>query len=204
VNIYRRLANSTGDEEPVYRTDSSYVIPTDFTPDGSGLLFMSYTRSYDLGVLYPRDSNRVYWLANSNLQEAYPKVSPNGKYVAYVSSESGQWEIYVRRFDEGGGKWQISTERADDFVWSRDGTELFYHTFDDRLMAVKVQTEGDFTAGNPEELFEVPTRHRAGFFSETFDVSPDGQKFLVNARARSVDPGEIVVVENWAQELKGK
>ena len=140
-------------------------------------------------------------LANSSFFEAMARVSPNGLYVAYVSRESGRREVYVRKLDGTGGKWQISTENADNPRWNGDGTELYYLTDDSRILAVKVNTSGNFEAENPVELFELRFQY-PGTVNFPFDVSADGQRFLVNGRLSDSDPGEIVVVQNWAEEFK--
>ncbi len=200
-NIYRKAANGYGDAELAYATDSSHLGPYDFTPDGSRLIFATVNDSWDIGILSLTDSNRVDMLANSSFFEAMARVSPNGKYVAYVSAESGRREVYVRRLDGTGGKWQISTEAADNPRWNGNGTELYYLTIDNQIMAVKVNTKGSFEAENPVELFELRFQY-SGFVNFPYDVSADGERFLVNARLSDSDPGEIVVVQNWAEEFR--
>jgi Tol biopolymer transport system component len=200
-SIYRKNASGVGDAELVYATDSARVIPNDFTPDGTRLLFRQSNTSRDIGILYLNDSNRVDMFANSSFFEAMARVSPNGQYVAYVSRESGRREVYVRRLDGTGGKWQISTENADNPRWRADGIELYYLTYDAQVMAVTVNTEGDFQAENPVELFRQRLRYPLDI-NYPYDVSDDGQRFLMNARITDTDESEIVVVQNWAEEFR--
>ncbi len=201
--MYRKGTNGLGQAELIYGTDSSHVSPSDITPDGSRMLIYQVQRGWDIGILYMNDSNRVDNLVNSSYYEAKAKVSPNGKFVAYTSSESGRREVYVRKLDGTGGKWQISTEHADNAMWSGDGTELYYLTDASELMVVKVNTGATFEAGQPVELFKF--RPQSNFnVLYPYDVSADGQKFLLNARLSDSDPGEIVVVQNWAQEFKDR
>ncbi len=200
-NIYRKDANGLGEAELFFSTDSSHLGPLDFTPDESKLLFAEVTSGWDIGILSMGDSNRVDMLANSSFFEGMARVSPNGKYVAYASGESGNREVYVKKLDGTGGKWQISTENADNPRWNGDGTELFYLTMDNKIMAIKVMTGGTFEAGNAVELFELRF-HFPRNVNIPYDVSADGQRFVVNARLSDADPGEIIVVQNWAEEFR--
>jgi Tol biopolymer transport system component len=203
THIRRKRASGLGDAEIVRRTESGYIVPGCFTPDGSRLLFFEYNDSWDIGIIELSDTSQVEMFANSSFNEFMPQVSPNGKYVAYASWESGSPEIYVRKLDGSGGKWQISTEHADNPMWRGDGRELFYLTRDDRVMAVDVKTAGDFEAGNSVELFTARFR-RPLILNEPIDVTADGQKFILNVEVSDAEPGEIVVVENWAEEFRDK
>jgi Tol biopolymer transport system component len=198
--IYRKNANGLGDAELVYATDSSTVVANDLTPDGKKLIFREINKSFDIGILWLNDSNRVDMFANSSFFEAMSKVSPNGQYLAYVSRESGRREVYVQRLDGTGGKWQISTENADNPRWNGDGTELYYLT-NDGIMAIKVNTGDNFEAENPVELFEARLQYQ-NFVDYPYDVTSDGQQFLLNSRLTVTDQGEIVVIQNWAEEFK--
>lgn len=199
--IYRKDASGVGDAELVYSTDSSHQSPSDFSPDGSRLLLNLVENSWNIGILHLTDSNRMDMLTNTSFFEAMAKVSPNGQYVAYVSTESGRREVYVRKLDGTGGKWQISTEHGENPRWKGDGTELYYLTFDNRVMAVEVKSEGNFEAGNPVELFEIRLQY-SGNVAYPYDVTADGQKFIFNSRIVDADPADIVVVQNWAEELR--
>jgi len=203
LNIYRKKANGLGDPEPVLITESSRVVPGGFSPDGNKLLFYERGSNWDIGILNFGIADSIDMLANSSFDEFMPRVSPNGKYVVYVSRESGDSEIYVRKMDGTGGKWQISTEHARNPMWRGDGKELFYLTMDDRVMAVPVKTQGDFEAGNSVELFAARI-HRPFNMTKPIDVTADGQKFLLNVEVSDTDPGEIVVVQNWAEDFKHK
>jgi Tol biopolymer transport system component len=203
IHTYRKKASGLGEAEIVRKTESKVTIPGCFTRDGSKLLFYEYSTNWDIGIIDLNDTSKVEMFANSSFSEFMPQVSPNGKYVAYVSNESGRREVYVRKLDGSGGKWQISTENADNPMWRGDGKELFYLTRDDRVMAVSVESQGNFEAGNSVELFgnrfKYPLR-----LSNPLDVTADGQKFLLNTESSDTDPGEVVVVQNWAEEFKNE
>ena len=127
------------------------------------------------------------------------RVSPNGKWIAYNSNESGGAEIYVQNFPPAGGRWQISTEGGSDPSWNLNGKELFYLS-GDRLMAVDVKTDTDrFEPGTPHLLFEAPIGNT---LRNAYVVAPDGQKFLVNTRVQTTNSLPMTVVLNWPAEVK--
>ena len=145
------------------------------------------------------------------LQEEYteiqPQISSDGKWMAYMSNESGQGEIYVRPFPEvDKGRWQVSTSGGESPLWSPDGRELFY-LVGDSFMAVAVETEPTFSAGKPRILFRGP--YITGY-GENFpwDISPDGKRFLlmkqstVDASTEVTPRPTINIVQNWFEELK--
>jgi serine/threonine-protein kinase len=138
------------------------------------------------------------------LQEKYsewePKISPDGRWMAYVSEESGKSEVYVRPFpDVNKGKWQVSTSGGRDPLWSPDGRGLFYRN-GDSVMAVAVQTEPTFNPGKTEALFQ-------GKYTSYWDISHDGKRFLMLKEPQSTasggeGPRKINIVLNWFEELK--
>ncbi|MDA1315547.1 MAG: hypothetical protein O2968_19635, partial [Acidobacteria bacterium] len=130
--------------------------------------------------------------------------SPDGRYLAYDSDESGQPEVYVRPFPPGPGKWQISTAGGVHPIWSADGNEIFY-VEDSTLMAVPVATEGNFTPGPPQRLFEEILLSGGGR-DRQYDVFPDGKRFVTFAPEgyQNSEPARIRVVENWYEEFRDR
>ncbi len=130
--------------------------------------------------------------------ERWPKFSPDGRWLAYESDESGRVEVYVRPFPEAEeGRWPISTQGGSWPVWARNGRELFYRS-GNKMMAVDIETQSDFTAGKPRLLFETTPA-----MARYFDVAPDGQRFLmVQAGEQQAEANQINVVLNWFEELK--
>jgi len=120
--------------------------------------------------------------------------------MAYASAESGTVEIFVQTFPASGGKWQISTAGGSYPRWRRDGKELYYVAPDNALMAVEVATGSGFAAGTPKALFR--TRIKSLDIGFPYDVSPDGQRFLVNTLPEGEQRDAISVVQNWTAELK--
>ncbi len=212
-DIYLRRADGGGEEQAVAVTSQSEW-PSDWSKDGKYLLYDQYDQSdpetgRDLWYL-ERGEDGSGWEPHPFLQEpsaqAAPKFSPNGRYVAYVSDESGQREVYVQPFPEGGRKVTVSSGDGSQLRWSRDGKELFY-VQGEKLMVVAVSTEGEFSAGLPTELFEHPGL-RGGLNNPNYDVSLDGQRFIlaepVGYEETEAPQPTIRVVENWFTEFEDR
>jgi Tol biopolymer transport system component len=185
-------------------TTSEYLqAPNSWSPDGQLLAFIvvNPTTGRDIWVLRFSDRKAQPFL-QTPLNETAPRFSPDGRWLAYVSSdESGRDEIYVQPYP-GTGKWQISTEGGTEPLWNRNGRELFYRS-GNKMMAVDVATEETFSAGKPRVLFEGPYVPTPRSFPD-YDVSPDGQRFLMLKATEQTAPTQINVVLNWFEELKQK
>ena len=132
-------------------------------------------------------------------------VSPDGRWVAYGSNESGKWEIYVTSFPEAHGKWQVSNEGGDQPRWRSDGKELFYLAADGKIVAVPVKEGANFDPGAPVALFQANQRARVATSEQVeYDVTQDGQRFLINTHVKSGEIQPMTVVLNWDAELKKK
>ena len=132
--------------------------------------------------------------------EVGPMFSPDGHWIAYASDESGQYEIYVRPYPGPGGKWQISTEGGEHQIWSRDSKELFYRN-GRKWMSVAVSLKPEFIAEKPRLLFEGPYVMIGG---QSYDVAPDGQRFLALEPIEQEPVTHLNVVLNWFEEVKQK
>ena len=127
-------------------------------------------------------------------------MSPNGRWLAYVSDETGERRIYVRPFPEvgTGGQRVVSDGYGDRPLWGRDGRELFYHT-DESVMVVPVETGETFRRGAPRRLFSIKPYVMGGFYN--WDIAPDGQRFLMVKREGAADadaqPPQVIVTLNW-------
>jgi serine/threonine-protein kinase len=148
--------------------------------------------------------------------EVHPAISPDGRWIAYMSDESGVYNVYIRPFPNvDDGKWLISARAGGYLIWAPDGRELYYDANPDEMMVVTIETEPAFTAGNPEVLFrgEYVMAGNRGPDASHYDISPDGQRFLMikeDSQAReAAKPVEtapitdVIVVENWDEVLKG-
>lgn len=175
-----------------------------WSPDGQLLTFQENhpTTTRDIWVLRVKDRKPEPFL-RTTFTEGAQSFSPDGRWMVYVSDESGRPEVYVQPYPGPGGKWQISTEGGTEPVWNRNGRALFYRS-GNRMMAVDVTTQPTFSAGKPRALFEG--QYFASVFPLTgtaYDVSPDGQRFLmVKETAQTTAPVQINVVLNWHEELK--
>ena len=188
-----RWVPADGSGEPEHILEGKYNRhPEAWSPDGKLLLFSEDHADTKMD-LWTLDQNGVEKpLLTTRFDEQSARLSPNGRWLAYESNESGRFEVYVQRFPGPGGKWPISTGGGQVPVWARNGRELFYRN-GDQMLAVAIQTEPSFVAGRPEVLFE-------GKYLNRFDVAPDGQRFLMVARPEP-PPNRIHVVLNWTGEL---
>jgi serine/threonine-protein kinase len=137
--------------------------------------------------------------------ELNAELAPDGRWLAFQSNESGRDEIYVRPFpDVAGGRWQVSTSGGRTPLWARTGRELFYRSADGAVMGVRVEP-GPAWRGSPSTQV-LPARYfdDSGTTGRTFDVAPDGRRFLMmkEAGGEGAAPPQMVVVQNWFEELK--
>jgi hypothetical protein len=159
---------------------------------------------YDLWVAPQFGDRKPFPYLQTQFNEDYGAFSPNGRWVAYMSDESGRNEIYVQAFPFSGAKFQISAGGGAEPNWRNDGTELFYRSSDGKLMVVQVKAGAAFESGVPKSLF--PVVEVGGFveagFERSYAVSSDGQRFLVAASAGGDKSAPMTVVLNWQAGLK--
>jgi Tol biopolymer transport system component len=151
-------------------------------------------------VLPLSGERKPYTFGQSNFNERFARFSPNGKWVAYCSDESGEDKVYVLPFPGPGAKWQVSPGGGCRPRWRHDGQELFYLSSDNKVMAAEVKASGfNFEAGAVHTLFEA----RSSNTFESYDVTADGQRFIVVQE--KVEPNTaITLFVNWDAELKKK
>jgi len=197
-NISRQLADGSAPIEILVASTQAPQTPSSVHPDGSVLLFGStggtWIAPMDGGTDPQPMINSANWAS---------KFSPDGKWIAYVSDELGTHNVYVVGYPPTPDvKWLISVDGGGaEPIWSLDGTELFYRV-EDKMMAVPVQTGTTFSRGNPEVLFEGSyVRSRYGGITPYYDISLDGQRFLMIKQEQEEEP-QINVILNWTEELK--
>jgi serine/threonine-protein kinase len=176
-------------------------IPNSWSPDGQFLAFheTTPTTGTDIMVLRLAGQEKQPFLQTPATESA-ARFSPDGRWLAYTSFESGRAEIYVQPFPGPGGKWQISTLGGTEPAWNSNGRELFYRQ-GERMMAVDIATQPAFSAGRPRLLFEGPYLLSAGNLP-AYDVARDGRRFLmVEESQQEQPPTQINVVLNWFEEL---
>jgi eukaryotic-like serine/threonine-protein kinase len=196
-DLYLKNADGAQAEKPVEHVDIDEY-PNDWSRDGRSLL---YTQGKDLWFLtFPELKSTLFLKAASTLKNGH--VSPDGKWVVYASNESGKWEIYVTSFPEARGKWQVSSRGGEQPRWRGDGKELFYLSSDGKVMAVPVTGGTNFDAGAPVALFQANARETAATTEQTFyDVTRDGQRFLINTEVKQTEVEPMSIVLNWAAKL---
>ena len=202
ANIYWQRADRSGGVERL--TTSEYVdVPMSWSADGQHLAFIEIdpTTGYDVWVVGLGDRKARPFI-RTPFSECAPRFSPDGHWLAYISNESGRYEVYVQPYPGPGGKWLISAEGGTEPAWNPNGREIFYRS-GDKMMAVDVVTHPNFTADKPRVLFEAPYLLSPAT-SPNYDVSPDGQRFLMLKPADAGEgvPTQINVVLNWFEELK--
>jgi Tol biopolymer transport system component len=208
-NLYVKAANGAGSEELLLDSEQAKVA-ADWSRDGRfiGYLSLDPQTSYDLWVLPMEGERKPFVFLKTNFAEGLPQFSPDGRWLAYESNESGKYEIYVRPFTgrppgaSSGGQWQVSTAGGDNLRWRSDGKELYYITPDGKLMAAPITTSGaTFVPGTPVVLFQTRVYGASDpLQGPQYDVSPDG-RFLINTALEEAD-SPITLLQNWNPETK--
>jgi serine/threonine-protein kinase len=175
--------------------------PSSISPDGRtlGVARLTAENSADVYVLSLAGDPAPRALVTGPAFEGGPQFSPDGRWIAYVSNESGQFQVYLRPYPGPDRRWQVSTDGGTSPLWNHDGKELFYRN-GTKMMAVSVSHTPDLTLATPRVIFE----QRYGYGNTTaltnYDVSADGQRFLMVKGESGV--ASLSVVLNWTEELK--
>jgi serine/threonine-protein kinase len=197
-DMYWRMADGSSQAERLLMRDH-WEFPGSWTKDGRTLVYAGYDpeSGNDIWALPPNGDPLPLLTTRAN--ELSPKLSPDARWLAYMSDESGRFEVYVRPFPNvDDGKWVLSTDGGEFPVWSPTSRELFYMN-GTTMMSVPVQLQGTFSADTPQPLFTGP--FETG--STQFDIFPAGSHFVMVEADPDARPTHINVVVNWAEELKG-
>jgi serine/threonine-protein kinase len=195
-----KKTDGSGPEETL-ATGQDHYHPASWSPDGRVLAYTNVSQTEtnsDIWML-PLDTKVPQPFAKTRFNERSPRFSPDGRFVAYVSDESGRDQVYVQAYPGPGGKWQASNDGGTEPVWARNGRELFYWT-GNKLMSVAVATSSTFSAAAPQVLFEGTFDRPLASFPN-YDVSTDGEHFLMFKSAQPAILSQITVVLDWATQL---
>ena len=210
-SLYQRVSSGTGNEELLLQSGGS---PRDWSPDGGSIIFTQVAGIVNDLWFLPlagdprqavREARKPVAFLQTQFAESLANLSPDGHWIAYVSNESGRFEVYVQSFPTPSGKWQVSTEGGTQPRWRRDGREMFFLAPDQKLMAVPVRLASTFEAGAPAALFEaniIPAGAGVPGVGHQYDVTADGQRFLLNLEPQETASTPLTVVLNWQAGLK--
>ncbi len=215
LDLYRKATSGSGGEEVILESDVDKVL-TDWSADGKYLAYLTVgdpktkSDSWILPLSSGRDRGKqdpILFLQTAFNEGAGAAFSPDGKWIAYQSDESGKEQVYVQAFPGPGGKWQISTAGGTRPHWRRDGRELFYLADDNILTAVEVRGNlSEFEVGAIHPLFKANPALAVGTIAPTggtgYDVTGDGQRFLINTFSDHGESSPITLVVGWDEELK--
>jgi serine/threonine-protein kinase len=210
AGVHWKAADGTGKDE--FLGGGHY--PACWSDDGRTMVLTEWDTealNYDIGILPMEGDHKLRMVLKEKYHETQPRISPDGRWMAYTSNESGQNQVYVRPFPEvEGGRWQVSASGGDSPLWSPDGRELFFRN-GDAVMAVSSKTDPTFSVETPEMLFQGTYVSATLAYDDwdygTWDISPDGKRFLMMKETGSAASGagrsrKINVVLNWFEELK--
>ena len=203
-NLYQKAASRAGEETLLWKSDYN-KIPTDWSRDGRFIIYYQTDpkTKRDIWVLpAPGSGEPPFPVVQTEANETAGTLSPDGRWLAYASDETGRFEVYVRSFPDGGGKRQVSTGGGSAPRWRRDGRELFYYAGDGKLMVAPVISGESFDTGAASPLFEFRAGTILFTFLPPYAVTADGQRFLINTVVETEPNAPLTVVTNWTAGVK--
>ena len=202
LNLYEKPLSGAG-EARLLVASSEDKFPTDWSRDGRFLVYHTFggKTAWDLWVA-PTDGGKPFPFLASRFTEVQGQISPDGRWMAYATDESGRFEIYVAEFPGRRGRWQVSTNGGMQPVWRADGRELFYLGPDQTLLSSEVRSGVSFEAAAPVALFKANFPPSVPAYWRYYDTSADGQRFLVAALLAEAGATPIDVVLDWTSVLR--
>ena len=203
-NLFRLMISAPGSEKAVLRSPAP-KIPTDWSRDGRLLVYnvANQKTGWDIEIM-TLSGGPPQVVAATPAEELNGRLSPDGRWIAYTSNESGRFEVYVQPFPATGAKWQVSKGGGQQPQWRRDGRELFYIAPDKKLVGVAVRAGSDFATGEARALIDtrIVAWERSNQQSCQYAVTADGERFLVNNATDTILP--IALVLNWQAALTAR
>jgi Tol biopolymer transport system component len=208
TELYQKSAGGGGNDQPLLPEDTARaaglafanLIPSDWSRDGQHIAFTAGLPA-DVWLLPVADNKNSVRLTRSPSDQMHANFSPDGRFIAYSSNESGRYEVYVETLPTSDRKWPISTSGGYEPRWRADGREIYYLAEDRKLMAVPVSS-GAAPFGVPTALFQTEVHAGVSMFRTHYVPSRDGTRFLVHTRSGDLVPTSITVVLNWTAGLK--
>ncbi len=200
--LYQKAASGSGQDALLLKADS-FVFPTDWSRDAILYRQIDPKTRYDIWALPvgPRAGDgKAFPFLQTEANETAAVSSPDGRWVAYASDESGRYEVYVQGFPRGGGKRQVSSGGGIAPEWQGDGNAIFFHALDGTLMTAAVERGASFAAGAPTPLFEF--RPSGPLVTPYYGVTPDGRRFLLSTVADTMPGAPLTIVLNWTAALE--
>jgi Tol biopolymer transport system component len=195
--LFAKSADGSGPEEEVADLRNGWG--WDWSYDGKHVLVAQGNELWHLS--WPERVATPMMQASWTVKNA--QFSPDGRWFAYASNETGNWEIYVSSFPIGNGKWLVSAGGGQEPRWRHDGKELFFLSADGRMMAMKVTTDASFKASSPVPLFQTHRRQAVSAMDLfSYDVSGDGQRFLILTKVEEAKAAPLSILLNWVSEME--
>jgi eukaryotic-like serine/threonine-protein kinase len=200
-NLFRKNLSGGSEEQRLTHSILDSVV-TDWSRDGRYVVYSANElgTNWNVWAMPLTGDHNPQPVVRTQFNENDARISPDGRWIAYVSDESGKWEVYVQPFLSSGGKWQISSAGGRQPQWSHHADELFYVAPDQKLMAVPVHPSTSLNPGAPKELFQLHTATDS--FGTSYDVSADGQRFLVSTLIGEEASPPLNLMINWTNVLK--
>jgi len=208
LGIYARRADGSTAEERIH-DHPGHIQEVLISRDTTWMLFRTGSGGTETNIYARRftgDTSTIEIAASDRYREAAPTLSPDARWIAYASNETGRHEVYIQPFPNvAGGKWPVSPSGGDEPLWSRDGRELFYRNGAGEMVAVEILSNGSPPIGQQRALFSTLPYLRDAFY-RSYDVTPDRQRFVMLRRptGQGVEDTRLIVVENFLEELRAK
>jgi len=210
THMFAKSSTGVGSEDLVLK-DSPSEVPVAWSRDGRYVVFSRFKPAGQPGVdTWVADMSgpepKAFPFMESPFDKAQARLSPDGRWIAYVTNDSGNYQIVAQSFpNPTGGRWQITSQGGIEPKWSHNGRELYYLAFDGKLMAVPIKAEPTFSAGTPAALFETPltVNRTQSPRDRRYDVAPDG-RFLIAVPVGNAAPNPVTTLVNWTSGLEKK